>query len=161
LTIEINNESGIEVDEPALVRLARFALTELQVHPLAELSMILVDVDAMSALHEEWMDESGPTDVLSFPMDELRPGSWRGADPDGRSHEEPDEPLPILGDIVLCPEVARKQAETAGHGLADELNMLTVHGILHILGFDHAEPDEEVEMFGRQREILQAWKAES
>lgn len=143
MSIEINNESTIEVDESALVRLATFALDQLQVHPDAELAIMLVDEAAMEQLHVQWMDEPGPTDVLSFPMDELRPGT-----------EESPTPAGLLGDVVLCPQVAEGQAVTAGHSTLEELQLLTAHGILHLLGFDHAEPDEEKEMFGLQKEIL-------
>ncbi len=143
MSIEINNESVIPVDEVALQRLSRYALDYLYVHPDAELAIVLVDEGAMEQLHLQWMDEPGPTDVLSFPMDELRPGT-----------EEAMTPAGLLGDIVLCPQVAMSQAETAGHSPLDELLLLTTHGILHLLGFDHAEPDEEKEMFGIQREIL-------
>jgi len=143
LSIEINNESTIEVDEAAIQRLSAFALDTMHVHADAELAIVLVDEGAMEQLHVQWMDEPGPTDVLSFPMDELRPGT-----------EEAETPPGLLGDIVLCPQVAQSQAETAGHSTLDELLLLTTHGILHLLGFDHAEPDEEKEMFGIQRDIL-------
>jgi len=143
LSIEINNESGIEVDESALLRLAAYELDFLRVHPDAELAILLVDEAAMEQLHVQWMDEPGPTDVLSFPMDELRPGSDDEITPPG-----------LLGDIVLCPQVAVAQAEEAGHSVLDELLLLTAHGMLHLLGFDHAEPDDEKEMFGIQRDIL-------
>lgn len=152
MNIEINNESGVEVDEAAIISVAQYSLTELNVDPVAELSIILVDIEAMSSLHEEWMDEPGPTDVLSFPMDELRPGSFRG-------EEREEEPESILGDIVLCPEFATDQAAKAGHSLDAELALLTVHGVLHLLGYDHAEPDEEKEMFGLQQELLTGWRS--
>ncbi|WP_258059738.1 MULTISPECIES: rRNA maturation RNase YbeY [unclassified Rathayibacter] len=112
-------------------------------HPDAELAIVLVDEGAMEQLHVQWMDEPGPTDVLSFPMDELRPGT-----------EDEQTPAGLLGDIVLCPQVAQSQAESAGHSVLDELQLLTAHGLLHLLGFDHAEPEEEREMFGIQRDIL-------
>ena len=143
MSIEINNESVVPVDEAALQRLAIYALDQLHVHPDAELAIVLVDEAAMEQLHVQWMDEPGPTDVLSFPMDELRPGT-----------EESITPAGLLGDIVLCPQVAIAQAEEAGHGALDEMLLLTTHGILHLLGFDHAEPAEEKEMFGIQRDIL-------
>ena len=143
MSIELNNESGLPVDEAALQRLAIFALDYLHVHPDADLAILLVDEAAMEQLHVQWMDEPGPTDVLSFPMDELRPGT-----------EEEITPAGLLGDIVLCPQVAIEQAKAAGHSTQDELQLLTAHGILHLLGFDHAEPDEEKEMFGLQRDIL-------
>jgi probable rRNA maturation factor len=113
------------------------------VHPDADLAILLVDEAAMEQLHVQWMDEPGPTDVLSFPMDELRPGT-----------EDQPSPAGLLGDVVLCPQVAQAQAEAAGHSLKEELQLLTAHGILHLLGFDHAEPAEEREMFGIQRDIL-------
>jgi probable rRNA maturation factor len=143
VSIEVNNESAVQVDEAALQRLAVYALDAMHVHADAELAILLVDEAAMEQLHVQWMDEPGPTDVLSFPMDELRPGT-----------EEDPTPPGLLGDVVLCPQVAGTQAETAGHSLMDELLLLTTHGILHLLGFDHAEPAEEREMFGIQRELL-------
>ncbi|WP_298867086.1 rRNA maturation RNase YbeY [Microbacterium sp.] len=144
--IEINNESAIEIDETVLQRLTDFNLEQLHVSADAEVAIVLVDEGAMEALHVQWMDEPGPTDVLSFPMDELRPGT-------------PDRPTPagLLGDIVLCPQVAESQAQTAGHSLMDELILLTTHGLLHLLGFDHAEPDEEREMFGLQKSLIEAF----
>ena len=143
MSVEVNNESGVDVDEAEIVALARHVLAQMRVHPQAELSVVLVDETAMEQLHVQWMDEPGPTDVLSFPMDELRPGT------DGE-----DSPAGLLGDVVLCPQVAATQARQAGHSTAEELLLLTTHGILHLLGYDHAEPDEEKEMFGLQRKLL-------
>lgn len=148
MSIEISNESGMDIVEEDLLDVARFVIARMDVHPAAELSMVLVDSDTMADLHMRWMDLPGPTDVMSFPMDELEPG--------GR----PDAPEPgpsMLGDIVLCPSFAADQAATAGHSLGHELALLTVHGMLHLLGYDHAEPDEEKEMFGLQNELLAEW----
>ena len=151
MSIEVANESGVPVDEPALTSLARFVLERMRIHPLAELSILLVDADAMEQLHLQWMDEPGPTDVLAFPMDDLRPG--RG--------DEDAEPEPsLLGDVVLCPQVAKRQARDAGHATEDEVHLLCTHGILHLLGFDHDEPEAEQRMFGLQRELLAAWREE-
>jgi probable rRNA maturation factor len=147
MTIEVNDESGDNVDARRLADLARFVLDRLRIHPLAELSILAVDTVTMTSLHEKWMDEPGPTDVLSFPMDELRPGN-----------DEQDPEPGLLGDVVLCPAVARDQAVKAGHSTDDELDLLCTHGILHLLGYDHAEPDEEKQMFGLQRELLTAWR---
>src|SRR4051812_903615 len=143
MSIEINNESGIPVDEATLQRLVTFDLDQLHVHPDAELAIVLVDEGAMEQLHLQWMDEPGPTDVLSFPMDELRPGT-----------EDVPTPPGLLGDIVLCPQVAETQAVAAKHSTMDELILLTTHGLLHLLGFDHAEPDEEKEMFALQKDLI-------
>ncbi len=132
MSIEVNNESGVAVDEAVIQRLAVYALDQLHVHPDAELAIVFVDDAAMEQLHVQWMDEPGPTDVLSFPMDELRPGS-----------EENPTPPGLLGDIVVCPQVAIAQAQTAGHSPLEEMLLLTCHGILHLLGFDHAQPEEE------------------
>ncbi|MBT0994746.1 rRNA maturation RNase YbeY [Cellulomonas sp. DKR-3] len=143
MSIEVNNESGFEVDEAEFAALARYVLDEMHVHPQTDLSIMLVGTDVMTELHVKWMDEPGPTDVLSFPMDELRPGRDGDVTPAG-----------LLGDVVLCPEVAAQQAVTAGHSTVEELLLLTTHGILHLLGFDHAEPEEEKEMFALQRRLL-------
>jgi probable rRNA maturation factor len=121
------------------------------VNPLAELSILLVDVEYMTELNHRWMGGDGPTDVLAFPMDE-------GTIDHGPGEPTGGEPA-LLGDIVLCPEVAAKQAATAGHATADELHLLTVHGCLHLLGYDHAEPEEEREMFALQAKLLETWRA--
>jgi len=143
MSVEVNNESGVTVDESEIVALARHVLTRMHVHPQAELSVVLVDEPAMEQLHVQWMDEPGPTDVLSFPMDELRPGT-----------DDEDSPAGLLGDVVVCPQVAAAQARTAGHSTDEEMLLLTTHGILHLLGYDHAEPGEEKEMFELQRKLL-------
>jgi probable rRNA maturation factor len=143
MSIEVNNESGVEVDEAEFAALARYVLDAMHVHPQTDLSILLVGVDVMSQLHVQWMDEPGPTDVLSFPMDELRPG-----------REGEQTPAGLLGDVVLCPDVAAAQARVAGHSTAEELLLLTTHGILHLLGYDHAEPEEERQMFALQRQLL-------
>lgn len=148
MTIEITNESGVPIDETVLMRLTEQNLAELHVSADADVAILLVDEGAMESLHVQWMDEPGPTDVLSFPMDELRPGT-----------EDQPAPAGLLGDIVLCPQVAETQAQAAGHATIDELILLTTHGLLHLLGFDHAEPDEEREMFGLQRELIAAFQA--
>ncbi len=112
MSIEVSNESGMDISEPELISVARFVIARMDVHPAAELSMVLVDSATMADLHVRWMDLPGPTDVMSFPMDELEPG--------GR----PDSPEPgpsMLGDIVLCPSFAADQADKAGHSLAHEL----------------------------------------
>ena len=148
MTIEINNESTIEVDEARVQRLAAFALQELKLHRKSELAIQFIDEQAMEVLHIQWMDEPGPTDVLSFPMDELRPGTEGEQTPPG-----------LLGDVVICPQVAAKQAETAGHEPIQEILLLATHGILHLVGFDHTEPDDEAEMFGLQKSILEKFYA--
>jgi probable rRNA maturation factor len=159
MSIEIANESGISIDEPALAGLARHVLDELRMHPLAELSVLLVDTATMADLHQRWLGEPGPTDVLAFPMDELRPpppGSERGDRPHATEAAPGDV---LLGDVVLCPEVARDQARKARHPVTAELEMLCTHGILHLLGFDHTEPDERATMFGLQDRLLDSWRA--
>ena len=148
MSVEINNESAIEISEEQLQRLALFALEAMHVHADTDVAIMLVDEPAMSDLHEQWMGEPGATDVLSFPMDELRPGRLDAKTPAG-----------ILGDIVVCPQVADRQADAAGHDLAQEIIILTTHGMLHLLGFDHATPPEEAEMFGIQRDIVMAFHA--
>jgi probable rRNA maturation factor len=147
MSIEVLNESGDTIDVTALSRLARFTMDQMRVHPMAELCIKLVDEATIAELNEKWMDKEGPTDVLAFPMDELRPGLV---------NEEPEEG--VLGDLVLCASVAARQAVEAKHSTADELQLLTVHGILHLLGYDHAEPEEHQEMFGLQATLLTQWQ---
>jgi len=160
LTIEIVNESGTAVDETALASVARYALDRLRIHPLAELSVLIVDEAAMTELHERWMGEPGPTDVLSFPMDELRPPAPVGGT-SGRGGDDPGPDPALLGDVVLCPPVAAAQANQAGHSMQAELELLCAHGILHLLGYDHADPEEEAVMFGLQNQLLVDWRAEA
>jgi probable rRNA maturation factor len=147
VSIEVLNESGDDVDITELSRLSRFVMDRMRVHPLAELCIKVVDEPTIAELNEQWMEKTGPTDVLAFPMDELRPGLV---------NEEPEEG--VLGDLVLCPTVAERQAKDAGHSTREELDLLTVHGILHLLGYDHAEPEEHKEMFGLQARLLAEWQ---
>jgi probable rRNA maturation factor len=153
MSIEVLDESGRSVDVTELSRLARFAMNRMRVHPQAELCIKLVDEATIAELNEQWMEKTGPTDVLAFPMDELRPGLV---------DEDPEEG--VLGDLVLCPSIAERQAEEArakgqpGYTTSDEIDLLTVHGILHLLGYDHAEPEEHREMFGLQARLLAEWQ---
>ncbi len=141
------------VDPAGLRRLAAHVMAQMRVHPEAELAVRLVAEPEIAALNEQWMDKTGPTDVLAFPMDELRPGV---------EGEEPEEG--ILGDLMICPSVAAAQAASvraggdASYTTERELELLLTHGILHLLGYDHAEPDEHREMFGLQDRILAAWR---
>jgi len=144
--IDLNNESGAEVDEERLVALATFALDQLRIHPQAELSILLVDEATMAAYHERYLGEPGPTDVMSFPMDELRAPA---------ADEEP--PVGLLGDIVLCPSVTAAQAAENDRTPEEEADYLLIHGLLHLLGHDHAEPEEKAVMFGLNDRIIAAW----
>ena len=146
MTIEITNESELEVDLTRVQSLAEHVREALRLHPLVDVGVIFVDEAPMTDLHVRWMDEPGPTDVLSFPMDELIPGSEEMLSAEG-----------VLGDVVICPQVARRQAEVAGHEEINEILMLLTHGMLHLVGFDHAEPEEEKEMFALQKELLDSF----
>jgi probable rRNA maturation factor len=150
MSIEVLDESGHDLDVRELARLSRFVLDVMRVHPQAELCIKAVDESTIAELNEQWMEKEGPTDVLAFPMDELRPGLV---------NEEPEEG--VLGDLVLCPAVAARQAGDAGHTTTDELDLLTVHGILHLLGYDHAEPAEHRVIFGLQDQLLAAWRSQA
>lgn len=142
MAVEIVNESGVEVPEEALLGMARHVYAALCVHPLAETAVTVVDAQRMAELHVEWMDLEGPTDVMSLPMDELTPGT----------EKSPAEG--VLGDVVLCPEVAAEQAARGGHSRDDELLLLLTHGMLHLLGYDHMEEDERAEMFALQDRLV-------
>ncbi len=147
MSVEVLNESGVELDVSGFARLARFVMHRMRVHPEAELCVKLVDTDTMASFNEHYLGKKGPTDVLSFPMDELRPAT------DGEVEVEG-----ILGDMLLCPEYAAEQAPSYGRTAEDEMHLLTIHGILHLLGYDHAEPAEEREMFGLQARLLAEWQ---
>lgn len=147
MSIEILDESGTGLDIRHFSALARFVMDAMRVHPQAELCVKAVDEDTIAELNGTWMEKDGPTDVLAFPMDELRPG---------KVNEEPEEG--VLGDLILCPSVAERQGAEAGHGTTAELELLTVHGILHLLGYDHAVPEEHKEMFGLQDRLLDQWR---
>lgn len=150
MSVEVLNESGeADVNEEMLIDVCSYALTAMDVHPDAEATITLVDEPTMADLHVRWMDLDGPTDVMSFPMDELTPGS-------GRPDAQPFGPA-MLGDIILCPTYARKQADMAEHDVAHELALLIVHGVLHLLGYDHVAPDDEREMYALQNELLADW----
>lgn len=146
MSIEINNESDAEIESERVLAMMVHHFKHLRLSPRAELSVMFINEKPMEDLHIKWMDEPGPTDVLSFPMDELRPGNI--------------EAEGVLGDIVICPQVARLQADAAGHEETDEIMLLATHGLLHLLGFDHAEPEQEAEMFGLQRELLDSYQSE-
>ena len=142
--IEIANNSGVACNEDQIVDVAAFALDKMGIHPESDLGITLVDEDEITKLHIQWMDLPGPTDVLSFPMDELKPFS--ASDGPG-----------IIGDIVICPQFAAKQA--INHSTEDEISLLTVHGVLHLLGFDHAREEEHKVMFELQDKTLAEWTA--
>jgi probable rRNA maturation factor len=142
MALEIINRSGIAYNEADLEALIRFGMEDLGLNPECDLEVLLVDEEEMTQLHVKWMDELGPTDVLTFPMDELRPNSTE---------------VGILGDIVLCPQVAIRQAESANHTFIHEMSILGIHGLLHIVGYDHATKEDEVEMFARQESIVARW----
>ena len=146
--IEVENASAYAIDTQRLEDQAAFMFAQLRLHPDTDVSILLVDEPRMEELHIEWMDEPGATDVLSFPMDELTAPLPGEAAPEG-----------MLGDIVLCPAFAERQALVAGSNLVDELALLLTHGILHCLGHDHLEPEEHALMFGLQAQLLDAWKA--
>jgi probable rRNA maturation factor len=154
MNVDVLDESGVDVgvDVVALTQLCRFVMRRMRLHPATELTLRLVDLPTITVLNEKWMGSKGPTDVLSFPMDELKPGRGQDHEPDD------DQPAGYLGDIALCPQVAEQQAPAAGHSTSDEIDLLTVHGILHLLGYDHATPEEHSEMFGIQGRLLLEWQ---
>jgi probable rRNA maturation factor len=149
VSIEINNESDTDVDEKSITSVARHVLDTLGINPMAELSILVVDAEAMATLHKQWMDLDGPTDVMSFPMDTL----------DDKPGMEAQPGPALLGDVILCPEVAQSQAAAAGHSRESELYLLTAHGVLHLLGYDHGDPESEQEMFGLQTRLVTEWAA--
>lgn len=142
MTIEVTNTSGQLVPAAEINSLLTFALLELQLNPECELSVSFVNDDYMTELHIKWMDEPGTTDVLSFPMD----------------MPETAGEVVTLGDIVISPVVAAQQAQAQGHSIEHEIYILATHGLLHIVGYDHAEKSEEKVMFDLQEKIVRDWQ---
>ena len=137
--IEIENRSGELAPEGQVRTLLEFSIKELGLHPDCELTLAFINDEEMEELHVKWMNLPGSTDVMSFPMDELKP----------------NDPEPgILGDIVISPRFARIQAEKAGHAFEHEIKILAAHGLLHLLGYDHQELAEEKVMFALQEDLV-------
>lgn len=137
--IEIENRSGHLAPEAEIKKLLEFSIKELGLHPECDLTLAFINDTEMEELHIKWMNLAGSTDVMSFPMDELKP----------------NDPEPgILGDIVISPVFARAQAEKAGHTFEHEVKILAAHGLLHLLGYDHQELDEEKIMFALQEDLV-------
>ena len=145
MTIEINNKSGALAPGDQVQSLLAFAMSKLNLHPDCDLNVTFVDDAEMTDLHIKWMDEPGSTDVLSFPMD----------------LPESENDVVTLGDIVISPDFATAQANQAGHTPAHEMFILATHGLLHILGYDHADPAEEKIMFTLQESLVKQWSQES
>ncbi|HEY3144560.1 MAG TPA: rRNA maturation RNase YbeY [Acidimicrobiales bacterium] len=149
------SEQPVEVDR--WVRLAHDVLLAEGVEGESELSLLFVDEAAMAELNQQFMEKSGPTDVLAFPIDDSGPiGRWPDAGTTGPDRAEPEgEDLPLLlGDVVVCPSVAARQAPEHAGTFEDEVALLVVHGVLHVLGHDHAEDEEAERMQARERELL-------
>jgi probable rRNA maturation factor len=156
-----DEQSEIDVDLLRWVRLARFVLSEENVPEEAELSVIFVDEQAITDLNERFLGGTGPTDVLSFPMDDDVVLGGRQPDQGGRgpgSPSEPGDPPVVLGDVVVCPQIAARQARERGQPASDELALLVVHGVLHLLNYDHAEERESATMKRRERELLDRFR---
>jgi probable rRNA maturation factor len=145
MTVEVTNRSGVVAPEREIESLLTFGISYMDLHSDCEISVTFVDDKEMEELHIKWMDEPGTTDVLSFPMDM----------PEGKNDPQ------MLGDIVIDPLVAANQAATAGHSTEHEIFILAAHGLLHILGYDHADKDEEKFMFDLQETIVKKWEAKN
>ena len=145
MTIEVTNTSGQLVPTAEMTSLMTHAMKALDLNPECDLNIAFVDDEYMTELHIKWMDEPGTTDVLSFPMD---------------MPEEPGEAV-TLGDIVISPVVAAAQALTQGHSTEHEIYILATHGLLHIIGYDHADKNEEKVMFDLQEKIVTDWEKRS
>ena len=147
MSVEIENESGITAPLEQILELADFALAKMHIDPKADIEILLVNEDVMEEYHLDWMQESGATDVLSQPIDGLRPGKPNALTPAGH-----------LGMIVLCPQVAMKQAASHNNTELREMLILVAHSILHLLGYDHVDLEDEKEMFALQEEIVSSFQ---
>ena len=152
-----DEQNAVAVDVDRWVALAHDVLVAEGVQGDAELSLLFVDEATIADLNHRFMDSEGPTDVLAFPIDDpVVAGRWPDASTSGPDRDEPDAgDLPLLlGDVVVCPAVAERQAPSHAGSYEDELALLVVHGVLHVLGHDHAEPEETAVMQARERELL-------
>lgn len=143
MPVFLSDEQDVAVDAEDLVDLARHVLAARQVPESMQLALLLVDRATIAELNTAHLGGTGATDVLAFPIDA----------PD----EVPDGAPGVLGDVVVCPAVATEQADE--RGVAGEMRLLVVHGILHLLGMDHAEPAEEREMFSLTDRLLDSYRA--
>lgn len=141
MSVEITNRSGALVPENSVSTLLDYGIAYMKLNPACEISLTFLNPQEMEDLHTKWMDETGPTDVLSFPMDL----------PEGKGD------VVTLGDIVISPAVAAQQAQAAGHSTDQEIFILATHGLLHILGYDHADPGDKKVMFDLQEKIVKEW----
>lgn len=150
MTIEVINETDYSLDEAEFAALAEYVFDQMHIGSAVEMAILFVDEEEMERLHVRWLDLPGPTDVMSFPMDELQPG-------------RPGRPVLVgnLGDIVICPSVAAAQAAHAGHSDIEEMLLLATHGMLHLLGYDHVSDEEERVMFDLQRKLLLTFLAQA
>jgi probable rRNA maturation factor len=157
-----DEQHAVPVDVTRWVRLAQLVLTEERVDPDAEVGLIFVDETAITDLNERYLDSDGPTDVLAFPLDEGGATVGRNPDEGGRGPGAPSdsgEPPIVLGDVVVCPSVAAAQAAHRSQPLDAELALLVVHGVLHLLEYDHAEPADAERMQRREQELLTRFAA--
>jgi len=176
MTVEVfaaDEQNDYPVDTLRWVRLAEAVLGEEGLTGDAELSVLFVDERSIAELNSRFLGKDGPTDVLAFPIDEEPIESGRSPDSGGTGPGMPSEPedVPVLlGDIVICPAVAYRNAPDHAGSYDDEVALLVVHGLLHLMGMDHQDDEEAEEMESKERELLarhhaeirpEAWRAKS
>lgn len=145
MAVQLTDEQGdVELDARRLVAVARYVLQAQRIPADMDVGVLLVDIEAITALNEAHMGVKGPTDVLAFPIDE--PGTT-----------PPDVPA-VLGDVVVCPAIAHEQAVEHGRSPSGEVDYLLVHGLLHLMGMDHAESVAQAEMFGLTDDLLTSFE---
>ncbi len=160
-----DEQRDVVVDVARWLRLARLVLADERVDERygvdVEMSLLFVDESTIAELNERFLGNAGPTDVLAFPMDEELPPGGRRPDQGGRgpgAPADPGDPPALLGDVVVCPIVAHRQAVDHGTTSDEELALLVVHGVLHLLDYDHVEPEETAAMRRREHELLQRFR---
>ena len=153
-----DEQTAVTVDLMRWVRLAEHVLRGERAPDDVEMAVVFVDSATIADLNQQYLDGTGPTDVLAFPLEEEIPVG-RYPDEGGRgpgASSDPPEPPMAIGDVVVCPEVAQRQATERSSTLDDELALLVVHGTLHLFGYDHAEPDDAARMQRREQELLES-----
>ncbi|NOY57065.1 MAG: rRNA maturation RNase YbeY [Actinobacteria bacterium] len=146
MSVFLADEQDDPVEAEPLRRLAATVLEEEGLPRQADLTLMLVGLDQMTEYNDRFMERKGPTDVLAFPLEHLSPGEY--------PNPGPGEPPLNLGDVVIAPKYVREQADQMGVSFEDELALMVVHGILHLLGYDHMNDEDAERMEARERALL-------
>ena len=146
MSVFLADEQSEDLDLPRLRSLAELVLAEESYPDGTEVTLLFVKDDEMAAYNSRFLERSGPTDVLAFPVEELIPGVVPETDPNG--------PPLVIGDVIVAPSYVRRQAKEYEVSMDDEISLMVIHGILHLLGYNHEDDESASRMEGREAEVL-------